>query len=101
MSAIRTFGPDAAGRLDWRLCRVTDIQTVHRFERMQREADAKSWTIDRLCSEFGDKVSLERVIGVVDGCIRDLAGTPSGAMPELCERLARQRLLDVLEPTAV
>ncbi|WP_327098142.1 hypothetical protein OIE68_04560 [Nocardia vinacea] len=80
---------------------MTDIQTVHCFERMQCEAEPMAWTIDRLCSEFSDRVSRERVIGVVDGCARDLAGTPSGAMPELCERLARQRLLDVLEPTAV
>lgn len=51
-------------------------------------------TVDRLCAEFELRFSREFVTHTVGGCIDDLAGTPRGAIPELSERLARQRLLD-------
>lgn len=50
--------------------------------------------VDRLCKEFEDHFSRGSVAGIVRHCIDDLAGTPAGAIPELGERLARQRLLD-------
>lgn len=51
-------------------------------------------TVDRLCAEFGDGITSETVLRVVEGCLRDLAGVRPDALPELSERLARQRLLD-------
>ena len=49
---------------------------------------------ERLMAEFEHRLHLNVISRVVNGCRRDLAGTPSGPMPELLERLARQRLLD-------
>ena len=51
---------------------------------------------ERLMAEFEDRLELQVISGVVNACRRDLQGTPSGPMPELLERLARQRLLDVV-----
>ncbi|MFJ9370871.1 hypothetical protein ACIRRA_41565 [Nocardia sp. NPDC101769] len=45
-----------------------------------------------MCIEFGPRTSRQRVESVLRGCLADLAGSPVGAMPELGERLARQRL---------
>lgn len=53
-----------------------------------------SETASRLGTEFSaDPDRLELIISVVVRCHRDLQGSPAGAMPELLERLARQRLL--------
>lgn len=52
---------------------------------------------ERLMAEFEDRLGLEVISRVVNGSRRDLAGTPAGALPELVERLSRQRLQDVLE----
>ncbi|MFJ9370869.1 hypothetical protein ACIRRA_41555 [Nocardia sp. NPDC101769] len=49
-------------------------------------------TVERLWIEFGCRTSRHRVESVLRGCLADLAGSPVGAMPELGERLARQRL---------
>ena len=49
---------------------------------------------ERLMAEFEHAVPLEEVTRVVREAERDLAGVPPGAMPELLERCARQRLLD-------
>lgn len=73
-------------------------QTLGRSERMRPSESSIGPTVDRLCAEFGDRVTRDHVSHVIDGCVRDLAGTPPGAMPELCERLARQRLLDTSNP---
>lgn len=54
----------------------------------------------RLMARFGGRLSLDLISRVVTGCRRDLDGTPAGAMPELVERLARQRLTDASEPPA-
>lgn len=56
-------------------------------------------TVERLCAEFGDIMLRARVESVLRRSLADLAGSPVGAMPELSERLARQRLsedMDVL-----
>jgi hypothetical protein len=47
----------------------------------------------RLTAEFAPEVREAVVVGVVLGSRRDLSGSPAGALPELVERLARQRLL--------
>lgn len=52
---------------------------------------------ERLMAEFEDRLGLAVISRVVNGARRDLAGTPAGALPELVERLARQRLQDALE----
>lgn len=49
---------------------------------------------ERLMVEFGTVVPLADVSRIVLQSVRDLAGAPVGALPELVERLARQLLLD-------
>lgn len=63
--------------------------------RDQPAESAINRTVDRLCTEFEPRFAREFVVHTVGGCIDDLAGTPRGAIPELSERLARQRLLDI------
>jgi hypothetical protein len=53
-------------------------------------------TVTRLLTEFDGDV--EAVRATVHGCRRDLAGVPKGALPELVERLARQRMIDTRQP---
>ena len=55
-------------------------------------------TTERLMAEFEDRLDLSLIVQVVAGCRRDLQGGPAGAEPELVERLARQRLLDLAAP---
>lgn len=55
-------------------------------------------TTDRLLAEFRWQVDEAEVSHVVARCERDLAGSPVGAMPELVERSARQRLVAGLAP---
>ncbi len=50
--------------------------------------------IQRLMAEFEHRLDLDDISRVVFACRRDLAGSPSSALPELVERLAHQRLLD-------
>jgi hypothetical protein len=49
--------------------------------------------ITRLTAEFAREHPLWKVGRTVRGSRRDLSGVPGGALPELLERLARQRLL--------
>lgn len=52
-------------------------------------------------AEFEDRLSLGLISGVVVSAWHELSGVPETALPELVERLARQRLLDApLEPAA-
>jgi len=55
---------------------------------------------ERLMAEFEDRLSLGLISGVVVSAWHELSGVPETALPELVERLARQRLLDALEPAA-
>jgi hypothetical protein len=48
--------------------------------------------VQRLSAEFGHRYSTRVVEDVIRSCGDDLAGSPPGALPELVERLARQRL---------
>jgi hypothetical protein len=53
-------------------------------------------TIERLAPEFAGRLSSGIIATVVRHCRRDLdIGLPA-ALPELLERLARQRLIDAL-----
>jgi hypothetical protein len=56
-------------------------------------AHAIAAAVARLSAEFPARRAAV-VTRTVDQCRRDLDGTPSGALPELLERLARQRLQD-------
>jgi len=56
--------------------------------------------VERLSAEFQGRLGPEWVARTVLGCRRDLTGTPVGPLPELIERLARQRLLDGLPAPA-
>jgi hypothetical protein len=61
---------------------------------MSFENQSISHTVDRLCAEFDARFTRADVTRVLLRGVRDLAGSPAGALPELSERLARQRLLD-------
>jgi hypothetical protein len=52
---------------------------------------------DRLDIEFADRLPRNRIVSLVESCLKDLQGIPAPALPELAERLARQRLLDLIE----
>lgn len=56
---------------------------------------------ERLMAEFEDQLGLDQISRVVTSCRHDLEGTSAGALPELVERLARQRLLDALESSVL
>ena len=49
---------------------------------------------ERLMIEFGDRVQVSTISEIVLECRHDLQGSPVLALPELVERLARQRLLE-------
>ena len=53
---------------------------------------------ERMFREFERVHPLPVIAGVVRQCREDLVGSPRGALPELLERLARQRLSD-LQPS--
>jgi hypothetical protein len=55
---------------------------------------------DRLHADYQPGFSHADIDRVVRQCRADLAGTPSTALPELLERLARQRLTDQRDATA-
>lgn len=48
--------------------------------------------IERLTSEFGRAYSRQAITEVVNECRDQLDTAPPGALPEMTERLARQRL---------
>jgi hypothetical protein len=55
---------------------------------------------DRLYADYQAGFSHADIDQVVQQCRADLAGTPAAALPELLERLARQRLTDKREVMA-
>ena len=48
--------------------------------------------VERLFREFEDRLSLTAIVEVVRESRRHLQGSPVGALPELTERLAHERL---------
>jgi hypothetical protein len=52
--------------------------------------------IERLVPEFAGRLPFRTIAAVVHQCRHDLDGSPAPALPELVERLARHRLIDVL-----
>lgn len=52
--------------------------------------------VERLTREFGQQLAPEVISALVAASWRDLAGASVGALPELVERLARQRVLNAL-----
>ncbi|QJY51169.1 three-helix bundle dimerization domain-containing protein [Pseudonocardia broussonetiae] len=61
------------------------------------QTDSMGGVTERLVVEFGARADPCTVSRVVLDCCMDLRGVPVGALPELVERLARQRLLDVTD----
>ncbi|OLM15417.1 hypothetical protein [Pseudonocardia sp. Ae505_Ps2] len=53
-------------------------------------------TVDRLTAEFAGRFPQDLVDHVVRGPHRDLDVVSAAALPEMVERLARQRLIDHL-----
>jgi len=51
--------------------------------------------VARLADEFRARLRPQVIGTVVRGCRRDLSGVPVTALPEMVERLARERLLSV------
>lgn len=60
----------------------------------------QSLTVRRLAGEFSGRISPECIGIVVDGCLADLSWAPTQALPELSERLARQRIISYLDSKA-
>jgi hypothetical protein len=50
----------------------------------------------RVHGDFSEHATLTQVLAIIEGCRRDLDSPSAAAMPELVERLARQRLTDQL-----
>jgi hypothetical protein len=63
-------------------------------DRQNREYHALSYAelVERLFREFEDHVTLTAIADVARESRRQLQGSPPHALPELTERLARQRL---------
>jgi hypothetical protein len=53
--------------------------------------------VERLFAEFDDRYELPHIVEVVRQCREQLCCAPEAALPELIERLARQRLVDARE----
>ncbi|MFF2110331.1 three-helix bundle dimerization domain-containing protein [Rhodococcus koreensis] len=64
------------------------------------DADPAHTVVARLAVEFDDSISRSTISRVVAASVRDLAGVPAADIPELSERVARQRLLAALERAA-
>ncbi|MDV8070822.1 hypothetical protein R4P64_30315 [Rhodococcus sp. IEGM 1366] len=56
------------------------------------DPDPYTQTVARLAREFAGSFSEPGIEMVLDGCIEDLSGVPSAAMPEMSERLAQERI---------
>jgi hypothetical protein len=54
----------------------------------------------RVHRDFADDATLTDVLTVIEGCRRDLDTPSAAALPELIERLARQRLTDKVSSQA-
>jgi hypothetical protein len=55
-----------------------------------------AYLVERLFREFEDHVTLTAIADVVRESLRQLQGSPPQALPELTERLARQRLTRIV-----
>ncbi len=56
-----------------------------------QDREHRAEAVQRLGAEFGE-LGRDEVVVMVDRCCADLRGAPAGALPELVERLARERL---------
>ena len=60
--------------------------------------DPVSDTAPRLYREFQEHTTLSNVIATIEQCRNELDTPSEAALPELIERLARQRLADQFPP---
>lgn len=65
-----------------------------------RQSSQRSLTVSRLATEFSGRISPEGIDIVVEGALADLSWASSQALPELSERLARQRIISYLDSKA-
>ena len=57
-------------------------------------ADPLVEVVERVYGDFADRATLAEVLAVVARCRDDLDTPSAAALPEMVERLARQRLTD-------
>ena len=88
-------------------CTRADLGVAGRLDRTRRagdhndivSADSYADALERLFADYEDRHTFAVIQNVVVECRTQLAGqTPPSALPELLDRLARQRL-DDLPPT--
>ena len=65
---------------------------------MSSQSHSYADTVECLFAEFEGRLPLPLVSAVVHECREQLSCSPETAIPELLERLARQRLKDVPQP---
>ncbi len=65
---------------------------------MSSQSDSYADTVECLFAEFEGRLPLPLVSAVIHECREQLSCSPETAIPELLERLARQRLKDVPQP---
>ncbi|MDJ0489778.1 hypothetical protein QNA24_25700 [Rhodococcus qingshengii] len=70
---------------------VTDTPS-YRASRHGMQPDPHAETLARLTVEFAGRFSERGTEIVLDGCIADLSGVSLASMPEMSERLARERI---------
>jgi hypothetical protein len=81
--------------------RTNGTDTVRPAEHRENSPMMASGSIaeitERLFAEFAPRVSLTTIVAAVRQGRRDLDGTPESALPEMVERLARQRLTELAQ----
>jgi hypothetical protein len=71
----------------------------HPTQRHGPEPVSVADVVERLFTDFESDLTLPAIHAVVRQCRRDLDSIPATALPELLERLARQRLHDMVTET--
>ena len=87
MTALSADRPDFSERIPENE-QVASSATLH--------GDSYADIVERLFGEYHSVLSLHRISEIVAGARSDLSGTPKGALAELIERLARQRIVEQL-----
>ena len=76
--------------------RTFDGRAVSDTSQLPVLQDHYTEVMETMFGAYEDDLSLCVIVDVVDRCHSDLAGSPSGAMPELLHRLARHRLSELV-----
>lgn len=70
--------------------------TIDELRRFPTYTAMSAAMVERIFRHYGGAVSARLIRIVVGDCILDLVGSPTGVLPELAERLATQRVADLL-----